>query len=616
MRFENPYLLNLLWLLFPVAGILAYGIWKRKKILSAFADAGMLSAIIPGFAPGRRWVKTGMILLAAACSIVAVTGPQAGYRWETVKQQGVDIMIALDCSKSMLAQDIKPNRLERAKREIVDLLRMAQSDRIGLVAFSGTAILKCPLTLDRDAFNIFLDVLEPGFLPMGGSNLSAAIETAYAGFEMDADTDKAIILITDGEHTQGDADAAARQMAEAGIKIFCIGVGDLQGAPIPDQAGGFVKDRSGNIVLSRVDETGLKRIADGTGGIYVRSVAGDMDLDVIYTEHILGGMEKTTVASGRKKIWENRYQWFLFPGLVLLLVELFLSPVARLKQTLQVILAGVLFAHAPMTAEAQSVSKSVRQGIEAFENHRFEEAEKHFIDAQLEKPDDARLYYNIGTAAYMAENFEQAEKNFEQAARSNDPVLRQNAQYNLANTHYHQGRLDEAIKGYEELLKEFPEDIQARENLEFVKKKQQEQQEQQRSKPDQKQGRDNDNSETDPSEAPDSDANPGEDDRQGRHQDQKSGENKTDPKDGDPSGRQGNGEDTEPDHTDKNGTDVQTPPPPIPDPRADASADTAGQIRGQSGSNQPVEQMLNRLEDRPGRAMIPLGQEAGNEKDW
>ena len=283
MRFENPYLLNLLWLLFPVAGVLAYGIWKRKKILSAFADAGMLPAIIPGFAPGRRWVKTGMILLAAACFIVAITGPKAGYRWETVKQQGVDIMIALDCSKSMLAQDIKPNRLERAKREIVDLLRMAQSDRIGLVAFSGTAILKCPLTLDRDAFNIFLDVLEPGFLPMGGSNLSAAVETAYAGFEMDADTEKAIILITDGEHTQGDADAAAQKMAEAGIKIFCIGVGDLQGAPIPDQAGGFVKDRSGNIVLSRVDETGLKRIADVTGGIYVRSVAGDMDLDVIYT---------------------------------------------------------------------------------------------------------------------------------------------------------------------------------------------------------------------------------------------------------------------------------------------------------------------------------------------
>ena len=616
MRFENPYLLNLLWLLFPVAGILAYGIWKRKKILSAFADTDMLPAIIPGFAPGRRWIKTGMILLAAACSIVAVTGPQAGYRWETVRQQGVDIMIALDCSKSMLAQDIRPNRLERAKREIVDLLRMAQSDRIGLVAFSGTAILKCPLTLDRDAFNIFLDVLEPGFLPRGGSNLAAAVETAYAGFEMDTDTEKAIILITDGEHTQGDADAAAQQMAEAGIKIFCIGVGDLQGAPIPDQAGGFVKDDSGNIVLSRVDETGLKRIADVTGGIYVRSVAGDMDLDVIYTEHILGGMEKTTVASGRKKIWENWYQWFLFPGLVLLLVELFLSPMTRSKQILPVILAGVLFAQAPMTAKAQSVSRSVRQGIEAFENHRFEAAEKHFIDAQLEEPDDARLYFNIGTAAYMAENFEQAEKNFEQAARSNDPVLRQNAQYNLANTHYHQGRLDEAIKGYEELLKEFPEDIQAKENLEFVKKKQQEQQEEQRSKPDQKQGRDNDKSETDPSEAPNSDAKPGNEDQQGRQQNQKDGENTEQPEDEKSSGRQKNGEDRRPDHTDNSGWDRQTPPPPIPDPKAEVSDDTAGQTRGQSGSNQPVEQMLNRLEDRPGRAMIPLGQEAANEKDW
>ncbi|MBT4027654.1 VWA domain-containing protein, partial [Desulfobacula sp.] len=179
MKFASPYLLNLLWGLIPVLGIMAYGILKRKKILARFAGTNMIASLVPGFDPQKRWIKTSLIIISFGFAIVALSVPQWGYRWEKTNQKGVDIMIALDCSKSMLAQDIKPNRLERAKREIIDLLRMMKSDRAGLVAFSGRAILQCPLTLDHEAFNIFLKVLEPGYLPVGGTNLDHAIKEAY-----------------------------------------------------------------------------------------------------------------------------------------------------------------------------------------------------------------------------------------------------------------------------------------------------------------------------------------------------------------------------------------------------------------------------------------------------
>ncbi|MCK5836427.1 MAG: VWA domain-containing protein [Desulfobacula sp.] len=599
MKFAHPYLLNLLWTLIPVLGIMIYGILTRKKILSGFAADSMFASIMPGFDPRRQWIKTGLILLASGFAMVALAGPQWGYRWEKTTQKGVDIMIALDCSKSMLAQDIKPNRLERAKREIIDLLRMMKSDRAGLVAFSGRALLQCPLTLDHEAFNIFLKVLEPGFLPVGGTNLDAAIKTSYDGFEKESDTQKAIIIITDGENTAGDVEETAQDMMKQGIKIFCIGVGDLQGAPIPDEAGGFKKDASGNIVLSKVDEEGLEKLAAMTGGAYVRSVAGDMDLDVIYTDKILGTMERKTLTSGKKKVWENRYQWFLFPCLVLLLVEFILS---SKKKTTRLSVFIFVFSMSFFMVQnfpvyAQTVSSSVKQGIKAFDEENYEQAQKHFIDAQLENPENATLYYNIGAAAYMNKEYEQAKKNFMQAAKSEDIQLRQDALYNLANTHYRLGNLDEAIKGYETILKEFPGDLQAKENLELARQKKQEQ-EQQKSESDKgkddKENKDQKNKEDgqdqdknqDPQEKNPDDSNPQQDKQTPKNQ----------PKD----------------------TPEESPPQPRENTaqQADANESASPEEKSQEPANQAMETMLNRLEDQPGRAMMPALQEQYIEKDW
>ncbi|MCA1786588.1 MAG: VWA domain-containing protein, partial [Desulfobacteraceae bacterium] len=557
---------------------------------------------------------------------------------------------ALDCSRSMLAQDIAPSRLERAKREIIDLLRLMKSDRAGLVAFAGQAVLQCPLTMDHGAFHIFLQVLTPDYLPVGGTNLTAAIEACYNGFEADADTDKAIILITDGENTAGDVSEIARKMADKNIKVFTIGVGDPAGAPIPDPEGGFTKDEQGNIVLSRVDEESLKEIARLTGGSYVRSVAGDMDLDLIYTRGIRGTMEQKTLEQGKKKVGEQRFQWFLFPCVLLLLIEMWL-PVTRRRKAAGLAVVWIVFALGPSAAiPAHAFSNPVQQGVTAYEAEDFQQARNLFIDAQLENPDDPRLYYNIGAAAYKAGSFEEAEKNFAQAARSQDPELRHKALFNLANTQYRQGRLDDAIKGYASILESFPDDRKAKENLEFVKQKKQEQENRNQENQDQNDenqqpdAQDNTDGKDQAEQGPEN-RNP---DSQNRDQQQHSPRNQDQQKDrvqqgqaDKDQGNQGQGNQDQEKQNQQGSSQARDPAGPPPEPRpaqedqtrgagddqeqqaaasdagADADADAGARpaAPGKPGDS-ALENRLNRLEDKPGMALMPAGRPKEIKKDW
>ncbi|MBU1172909.1 MAG: VWA domain-containing protein [Proteobacteria bacterium] len=320
MTFAHIHNLFYIWAIPLVFLICAHGMRRRRKILAAFCNGDNLSVLSPTFSLKRRWVKYALILLSLLFTSLALSGPQYGFTWQEIQRKGVDLFIAIDCSKSMLASDIKPNRLERAKREVFDLLSMLEGDRAGLVAFAGTAFVQCPLTLDYNAFHLFMSELGPDYLPLGGTDIAGAIHEALNGFPENEDTEKALIIITDGESTGGDPLDAAKEAAKKGVKIFCIGVGNDDGIPVPDADGGFKKDNQGKIILTRIDEKTLKDIADLTGGSYVRSVAGDMDLEEIYTRHIRGAMEQKTVSSGKKKIWEDRFQWFLGPAIIFLMI--------------------------------------------------------------------------------------------------------------------------------------------------------------------------------------------------------------------------------------------------------------------------------------------------------
>jgi Ca-activated chloride channel family protein len=596
MSFSDMDMLWLIWMV-PILFLVCYGgLRKRNRILSRYATARGLAAISPDTVTSRRWLKAAMLLTVVVLVVISLAGPQYGYQWREIEQKGVDLIIALDCSKSMLATDIQPTRLDRAKREVVDLLNLLQGDRVGLVAFSGTAFLQCPLTLDYAAFHLFLSTLTPDFLPVGGTNLGTAIETALSGFKAADVSDKAIILITDGESTGEDPLKAAQAAADAKVRLFCIGVGARDGVPIPIPGGGFVKDAAGNIILTRLDEPTLKKVAVMTGGSYVRSVAGNMDLETIYMNHIRKEMEATTLSQQKKKILEDRYQWFLALAVLILVLEL----VIPLRKKGAVAVMAVLLLAAP-AAHAANPDELIKSGETAYNAGEYDKAVTNFIDAQLEAPDRPEIYYNMGNAQYKAGKFDAALKNYQQALKSEDPALREKAHYNIGNTLFRLGKHEEAIKSYETALKLNSKDVEAEENLAFVKKAMAQPkpppQKDDTSKEDQKDPKDPKNEEK-------------------KKQEEKQ-ENPASPPDKNASEDQSGREKENPDAPGQDQPDASTPDLPEKKTPAEAKPEgTAQQKAMDEQARQQAEKMLNRLEDKPGRALIPQYQKRRIEKDW
>jgi len=323
MTFGNLWILHLLWLLPLTAVALIVHYRQRKRAMMRFADEQLLLMLTGRELKGRRFVKGMLFLGGVALMIFALAGPRWGTHFQEVTQKGVDIMILVDVSPSMLVEDIKPNRLERARREILDFLRVVQGDRVGLVAFAGAAYVQCPLTLDYGALQMFLDALQPDLIPVPGTDLGAAIDTALSAYDFKAATDKVMLLITDGEDNEKRGIEVARRAADKGVKIFVFGMGDPSGGPIPSGKGqgGFRKDEEGRMILSKLDEEGLKDIASTTGGTYVRSVAGDLDLDILYFEGIKARTEAKTLKSGKIKVYEERFTIFLLAAFLFLLLE-------------------------------------------------------------------------------------------------------------------------------------------------------------------------------------------------------------------------------------------------------------------------------------------------------
>jgi Ca-activated chloride channel family protein len=266
-----------IWLLAGVAacGILALSFYHFQKkstaALKRFASGHLLEKLTSGVSPRKRMLKRVILVLAVAFIFVALARPQMGFQWKEVKRKGIDILVAVDTSKSMLAEDVRPNRLERSKFGIMDFVSKLEGDRVGLLPFAGTAFLMCPLTLDYDAFKNSLDALDTEIIPQGGTDLASAIYEAEAAFNNNANH-KILVLVTDGEDLEGEALAAATAAKKRGLTIYTVGVGTPAGELIPLMHGGkngaFVKDEKGQPVKSRLDETMLQKIAEATGGRY------------------------------------------------------------------------------------------------------------------------------------------------------------------------------------------------------------------------------------------------------------------------------------------------------------------------------------------------------------
>jgi Ca-activated chloride channel family protein len=449
----------------------------------------------------RIRVKRALFGASIALLFVALAGPQAGYRWEQVKRRGNDIIFAVDTSRSMLTPDVKPNRLERAKLAIDDFVNRLNGDAVGLVAFAGTAFLQTPITLDYGAFHESLAALDTHIIPQGGTNITSAIHEAQAALQRRPGSDKILILVTDGEDLEGDALAAARAAAQQGLKIFTVGVGTANGDLIPlpaDQGGGFLKDREGHLVKSRLDESALKALATATGGSYAPLGADNQGLDTIYQE-ALAPLAKHDLESRAQKLPIQRFQWPLSVAFALLLGSLMIGTRRRVRSATpseekpplmrfaapSAALLGICWMLPVHYAHASPASAAT-----AYEQGDFQTAARDYSAAAAHHPKQPLLQFDAGTAAYKAGEFPEAARAFEASltAQSSGNAQRladqEDAFYNLGNTLYREGQKTEqvnpqetiqtwthAVKTYDAALQLRPDDADSKFNRDLVNRK-------------------------------------------------------------------------------------------------------------------------------------------------
>jgi Ca-activated chloride channel homolog len=338
MSMANP---EWLYLYFLIPCLALFYVWadrRKQTALQRFGNLTLLRKLASSQGPSGLKMpvrKPIFLLLALSFLILALARPQWGAKMQTIKRKGLDILIALDTSKSMLAEDIKPNRIERAKHEISGLIDKLEGDRVGLICFAGTSFIQCPLTLDYAAAKIFLKDIDTQIIPKGGTAIGEAIQQARKAFVQGERKYKVLILLTDGEDNGSQPLDAAKEAAQEGIRIYAVGLGSEVGEPIPlkDKSGahlGYQQDQEGNVIMTKLDQAALEKIALQTEGKYYHALNTEMELDKVYQD--IATMEKKDLQSEKYIQYEDRFYYFLFPALFLLLLEFFLEGRRKAKK--------------------------------------------------------------------------------------------------------------------------------------------------------------------------------------------------------------------------------------------------------------------------------------------
>lgn len=495
IRFAHPEFLYALALLPLMIVLFLLARQLRKRALGRFGNPVLIQQLTPAAAEYKRTVKSLLLICALGLLITALANPQIGTRMETIKREGVDIIIALDVSNSMKAEDFKPNRLENAKRQISLMLEQLEQDRIGVVVFAGAGYLQLPLTTDYGAARLFLSAIDTDIVPVQGTAIGAAIRLAMKSFVKGERKHRVIIIITDGENHEDDALEAAREAAKDGIIVHTIGMGSPEGAPIPVYHGetrvGFKKDGSGNVVVTKLNETILQQIASAGGGKYILATSSRNEMDLLFRE--IDSMEKKEIGVREFTDYEDRFQFPLGLALLLLVFEFFISERrstirARWKSwisfrtaTLSCLILLLLALLAPL-ASAESKRSMVRSGNRHYGEEKYGDAEVSYRKALEKDKQFLQGVFNLGDALYKQERYAEAADQFRSAASlSNDDSTRAQAYYNLGNSLLKGNQLEESIASYKEALKLNPGDMDSKYNLEYArqllnKQKQQEQQ--------------------------------------------------------------------------------------------------------------------------------------------
>lgn len=501
MHFVRPFFVYIAFLSIPALIIFYYfALKQRKKDISGFGNAALLQKLMDNFS--ARIYKTKIVLVIIGCFfiLIALAGPQIGARMVEVERSGIDILIAIDTSYSMKAEDIKPDRLARAKQELFSFINHVKGDRVGVIIFAGTAFLQCPLTLDYNAAKMFLDIIDTDLIQVQGTAIGDAVRLAAKSFSKKERKHKALILLTDGEDHDSDPSGAANEAKKEGIRIYTIGFGSTSGEPIPmrndgKSVSGYKKDRKGEVVMSKLDELTLQKIALETGGKYYRSTTGEIEVERIYDD--ISSMEKKTLQSKMYSQYEDRYQYFLFVGLLCLILEFILSG-RRISMKIKKFTAAMftmLFVMSFSSSSHASIAGKVRQGNKLYNKKNYDEALAKYRDAQIDSPEMPELHFNSGDALYKKDSYEESVKEFEKSTYSKDINLQAKAYYNIGNSLYKSGKLEDSILYYKKALEINPGDEDAKYNIEFVQKKIKEMMDKnkQQGKQDQKQNKDQQN---------------------------------------------------------------------------------------------------------------------------
>ena len=437
----------------------------------------------------RRILKFTLLLSVLAFVLISLARPRWGYAYDETKRKGLDLILAVDTSRSMLSNDVQPNRLERVKLAAQDLINELQGDRVGLIAFAGRAFLQAPLTIDYDAAVTSITDLDTKSIPEGGTNISEAIALAIRTYGKSAIGNRALIIFTDGEELSGDAVTSAKTAAAAGVRIFTVGIGTREGSliPIKGEEGGtaFVKDSKGQVVKSRLDETRLQEIAKSTGGFYLHLENGPRTMKQLFIDG-LGKMQAGEIDARLSRRPIERYEWPLAVAIIALAVSLLINDRKRSRQPTGLKLPReITAAAAAVFLLSAAIARATSPGLEFYRQDKFHEAYDHFEQTLKENPDARqadRIEFDAGAAAYKMKDYGKALESFSQALLSRDPQVQSKSQYNLGNTLYEHGETQksdakkltdwtDALRHYEQTLKLEPKNQEARDNYEFVKKK-------------------------------------------------------------------------------------------------------------------------------------------------
>lgn len=539
MRFaHSEWLLCLIAL--PTLAVIAWLAWmKRGQRWKKLVAPRLQNRLSRGRAPWVHFTSLGLALVGLGGLIIAFSQPESGEEWIEVESEGRNILFCVDISRSMLAEDIQPSRLQASRSAALEILERFPNDRVGVLLFAGENLIQSPLTLDHSFVEQTLAQLDPADIPYGGSNLSGAIDDGVRLLTQTGQQSNIMVVFSDGENSTNGAEASAANAAKEGIFIYALGMGNNEGAFIPDpkQRDGKFRDRSGNPVFSRLNEEALQMLADKTDGFYSRGIGGTF---LSKLDSALAEMDRFREEGKHQRVAKPAHQWFLLGGLLLLMLSIF---VRTLPLRPAVAVLACLFAF-PQEVEASLIN----DGRAALERDDQLEAHQFFRLAAKEESGEraARLYLASGSAAYRAKSWEAAADCFSEALESDDSAIQQQAHYALATSLFYLGvplEDEEQTKAWQGAVKHFqasleisPEDERAARNLrqvqEFLLKKQkkdEQEKEQQKDKQEEKE------SEEEKEKKEEEEKGEGEEkgDQEGENQEQEKGEN--DQKDPSPS---------------------------------------------------------------------------------